>query len=492
MDQRVAEVSAAVESLHVGLAYSLLETLDGPQLHSLRLAVGTATPAAQFIRGILKLYDGDVDAAVQQLNGVLRRKASPSVGPFVADALASVYIMRERYEDVQSLLRCGAFAGERLLAMSVQCMIDARVSSNSEARHTLHTAQRLLHEEEDDIKRARVLARLAYAAYYIEEFDEAFNMAASCVRSAEPLGAQRIAAAALSITYNIHMNVKADITDARYYALRCYEAAKRCSNSSFMYGSLVALYECAVLTGDDAEATRLRSMIKQRELPTQYLEAFALRLSDALAAARQDIANTCTQFDLLRRVSTRSDAEWAMCTALLALASAATGDDDAARSESRRAITKLGRLARHQPGYERRYRRIARVAAAFTCKLIGDYVRAERLEKSAELQSRPELQLLELDDEARKQSSDPALRTMADIFQSAASMRRKSAPPTLLTKAERDVLRLFAEGMSAGDIARETARSVHTIYNHSRSLCSKLGARRSAEAVAKARRSKLI
>jgi DNA-binding NarL/FixJ family response regulator len=85
-----------------------------------------------------------------------------------------------------------------------------------------------------------------------------------------------------------------------------------------------------------------------------------------------------------------------------------------------------------------------------------------------------------------------ALRGIGRVFAATFALRHDLEPPAGLTNAELEVLRLLGRGWTAGRIARETARSVNTVYNHTRSILSKLEASRAAEAVAIARERGLL
>jgi DNA-binding CsgD family transcriptional regulator len=80
----------------------------------------------------------------------------------------------------------------------------------------------------------------------------------------------------------------------------------------------------------------------------------------------------------------------------------------------------------------------------------------------------------------------------ARLFAGAFAARRAAEPPVQLTPAELEVLRLLAEGYGAQRIARDSGRSINTVYNHTRSILEKFDARRTAEAVAIARRNGML
>ncbi|MBI5087748.1 MAG: response regulator transcription factor [Actinobacteria bacterium] len=64
--------------------------------------------------------------------------------------------------------------------------------------------------------------------------------------------------------------------------------------------------------------------------------------------------------------------------------------------------------------------------------------------------------------------------------------------PTRLTKREREILFLVAEGLSNKAIAGRLVRSVHTVRTHAQTILAKLGADSKLEAIAIAKRRKLL
>ncbi|HEX3549031.1 MAG TPA: LuxR C-terminal-related transcriptional regulator, partial [Candidatus Elarobacter sp.] len=136
-----------------------------------------------------------------------------------------------------------------------------------------------------------------------------------------------------------------------------------------------------------------------------------------------------------------------------------------------------------EPAYEQRLRRLARATASLTCELLGDHVRAARIIAAREAAADGTIRIL-----VRGGGEiAPGLLGMHGIYERARAARAANEPPAELTVSELEVLDLLARGWSAGRIAQETGRSVNTVYNHTRSILSKLEAERAAEAVAIAR-----
>jgi DNA-binding NarL/FixJ family response regulator len=68
----------------------------------------------------------------------------------------------------------------------------------------------------------------------------------------------------------------------------------------------------------------------------------------------------------------------------------------------------------------------------------------------------------------------------------------RAKSPAALTKREREILHLVAEGMTNQAIAAELVLSVHTVRTHVQTVLTKLGAHSKLEAVAIAKRRRLL
>jgi DNA-binding NarL/FixJ family response regulator len=120
--------------------------------------------------------------------------------------------------------------------------------------------------------------------------------------------------------------------------------------------------------------------------------------------------------------------------------------------------------------------------------MLGDEVRARRILDAHESRAGEGEELLPALVRAdNTDAADHRVRGVAAVLRHAWHERRRGDVPADLTDAEMSVLTLLGQGWSAGRIAAETGRSVNTIYNHTRSILSKLDASRAAEAVARAR-----
>src|SRR6202163_58015 len=330
---------------YTGFCFSL-EVMMTPMLDAYHLAaVGTrddlrravarfATGSAEraLLEAVVAQYDGDVDGAVRALRRQLRGLRGADFGA-VADTLAPILVMRHDVDSVVSLADAIAAAGWTASAQAFRALAAADAGDRAAARTYAASAELAPAEESDDVIRLRVLQRLARTAYYLDEHERAIDLALASAQLCSAMGAWRAAAAGYSIAYSIHHDVTGDAEEADRYA---------------------------------------------RLLPQQYTERFALALSHALVRGFSDLTAMRTLLQVSRETPGRSCGEWALCTALIAVAEAAAADGDEARRSLRAAIARLGRARASDPAYERRYRRLARAAVAVACVLLGDDVRAAR------------------------------------------------------------------------------------------------------------------
>lgn len=472
-------------------AYHLAAVATRDELRQVIAGSVPRSPKAALLQAVVAQYDGDVDGAIRLLRRELRT-CNHAERPMIADTLAPILVMRHENDAVSSLADVLEAAGWNASAHAFRALAAADVGQRAEARRHAAAAETALADERDDVLRCRVLQRLARTAYYVDEHERAVDFALASAKLSSNLGAWTVAASSYSIAYSVQLNV-GDAEEADRYARLCHAAASKTQNESFIHPALVAEYELAVQFDDTARAEALERTIRERLLPQQYTERFPLVLSFAIARGTSDAVAMRTLLQVLRETPRRSRGEWALCTALIAVADAAQAQDDAARAGIRAAIAHLGRAAASDPAYERNYRRLARASVAVACILLGDDVRATRTVSVRECRDGAGEDRLPALVRMRTLHCAPRpLRGIARVFGNAVEVRRGFDPPAGLTKAEFEVLRLLERGWSAGRIATETRRSVNTVYNHTRMILSKLEAARASEAVAIARERGLL
>jgi DNA-binding CsgD family transcriptional regulator len=473
-------------------AYHLAAVGTRDDLRRAARSCENGSPQRALFEAVIAQYDGDVDGAVRTLRRQVRSLAGAEFAA-TADTLAPILVMRHETEAVAALARAMAGAGWHASAHAFRALAAADTGDRAAARKHASAAELALTDERDDVVRFRVLQRLARTAYYLDEHERAIDLALASAKQCAAMGAWRAAAAGYSIAYSIHHDVTGDAEEADRYARLWHDAASRTQDDSFVHAALAAEYELAVQFADTTRIAALERVIRARLLPQQYNERYPLALSHALVRGASDVVAMRTLLQVTRDIPGRSRGEWALCTALIAVAEAACAESDDARSSLRAAIARLGRASASDPAYERRYRRLARAAVAVACILLGDDVRAARTVAARESRDgEGEDRLPALMRSGELDGAPLALRGIARVFATAFALRRGLEPPAGLTNAEVEVLRLLGRGWTAGKIANETHRSVNTVYNHTRSILGKLEASRAAEAVAIARERGLL
>ena len=471
-------------------AFNLAAVASRTELtNALRDAVPRSTAHA-ILDAVCQQYSGDVEGSIRTLRHALK-KADTADRCAVADILAPILVMRDRAEErpeFDRLIDVLAEGGWAASAHSFRAMLAAQRADRGEAQQHHDAAWTTLSERTSEIERFRVLQRLARVSFLLHDYERALDLAASSAALCRGVGAWRAAGGSYSIMYTVHHSVTGDVLEADHCVRLWTEAARKSEDASFERAALVGEFEIAVQLGDEERALALDRTIKSRLLPEQYFEQFAYAYSSALLRGRGDLAGMRSILQILREVPTRTRGEWSLCTALIALAEAAEGDDVSARISFRSANTRLGRLHANDPAHERRYRRLARAVLCSVGVMLGDDVRARRILEAQESRAGEGEELLAALTRAdNADAADRRVRGMAHVLREAWRVRRRATVPADLTNAEMAVLTLLGEGWSAGRIAAETGRSVNTVYNHTRAILSKFDASRAAEAVARAR-----
>lgn len=436
----------------------------------------------QFLDGVSAVLDGDVDGAVRLLRQVVKRGPA-EVAAAAADFLGPMFAMRHALDEVVCVAGVLDAGGWHASASVFRAIAAADSGDREAARRHCDAAERALLSDVDPVVEVRVLQRLARTAYFLGDHTRALNLAVRNARLAEKLGLWNAAGASYSVAFNVYHDVLEDFTEADRYVRLFRTMAEKTDDASRLQPALVAEFTVAVQIGDVERIPKLERQLRSMGLPEQYEENYPLTLAHAMVLGATDLAAMSTVLAVLRDTGGRSRAQSALCGALIALAQAARRDDDAARAEIRAAISRLGRFSVSEPAYEQRLRRLTRATVAVACDLLGDHVRAARTLGALEVAANRGI--CELAHGAA--DVETGLRGMRRVYQNARALRASSEPPAELTGSELEVLNLLGRGWSAGRIARETGRSVNTVYNHTRSILGKLEAARAPEAVAIAR-----
>jgi DNA-binding CsgD family transcriptional regulator len=448
---------------------------------------GGSERASSLLKAALAHHVGDVGAATRPLWRLVETGSGPDRAA-AAEILAAICVMRHDNAALFALADILRDADCIASAHAFRALASADSGSRDAARRQWHFARAALATERDEGRRMRVMQRLAWAAFLLDEHEEALNLAATSAALSVACGAWTSAAAAYSLAYLIHYSVTADCAELDRYVQLLAHAALQSGDESMIDIARVAQYDLAVQRADEPSIERYERLLKSKTVPEPDAQRFTFTLASAIVRGAERLREMRLLLEAARDMSQRSRGEWALCTALIAVAQAADGDDESAQRNVAQALSRLGRALAREPAYEQHYRRFARVSIAVARILLGDDALALRTLSVHESRCGQGEQFLpglmqagKLDDAA------PMCRGFARVFATASAQRARGTLPAELTRAEYEVLRLLSSGWTAVKIARETHRSVNTIYNHTRAMLQKLDVSRASEAVAVAR-----
>jgi DNA-binding CsgD family transcriptional regulator len=460
---------------------------------SLRQAGPPAAAGRMMLEGIIARFDGDVQRGL----ALLRRAhaaAAPEDRVYVAECLASLYVMRHEYDPLEALLD-GTGGWERIpgVRQAFESILAVGRHDAAAAADRRTAAKAELERCGDQAIRSRVLQRLAYSAYMASEVAEATDLALAAARASDACGDYGAVAAAYSIAYNVQYAVAGDLGRARDMSLRVAEAARRAGDESLEIGAVIALYEMAADASDETALAEHQREIRRRSLPEQYRDRFNLALADLLPYGWSANFTALRDCAVALAGAARGRGERTLAAGIRALAEAALEDDDAARKYSRQSLGQTAhRSGEILPPYEWRYLRIGRILAAAACILVGDTVRGRRALSGRAVEPYAEGEGFVAVIDGRPWEAAPLRARGYARLVAAVRDAVRTRETTPLTAAEIEVLRALAEGKSAAAIATETGRSVHTVRAHTRAIIAKLGSKGKVAAIAAARKAGLI
>jgi len=469
-------------------AYEDALTLSRPRLRD-RVDERDSPVVRHMLEAGIAQLSGDPDKATSLLRAALS-SAQGAERSHVADLLAPIYFMQGRTAELEALLNQYAVGDDEVSRL----LLAMRAVALAEAGHS-EEAQRICNgidprDMSTPLAEARLAQRFALVAFHNRNFEAAIALAERSAAIFGELHAHRLRATSFSILYLIAHSATRHAGDALNWARRMTECAILADDRSFETVGLVAQYEIAAETYDRETRDRLAAQLRTNAYPPQYRERFAARIADFLPLAwDNDFTAFANGITALRDGLAASQATKALCHALLALAAVYAGDDASARERSRLAIDCANlKAAARIPVYELRYCQLAHALAAAACLLIGDTVRGQRIAASRSLESDEDMQaIVAVVESQRCEDAAPRVRGYARVVAAVAERRAlRTACP--LTESELEILRQIAAGYSAGQIAAQSMRSVHTVRNHTRAIIAKFQVSGRLAAVAHARR----
>ncbi|BDE07325.1 hypothetical protein WPS_26010 [Vulcanimicrobium alpinum] len=440
------------------------------------------------LRGMRASISGDVAGGIALLRRAVAHAADPE-RQYLIDMLVPLLISTADLDGADEALRATNDAVACLIpaALALRAVVAAQRGRDEQSRAL---AKRAVGDEralEMPIVAARILQRVALAALYRQEFEEAQERALAAARAYETIGAHRNAAVAYSVLYVIAHDWTCDPEITRLYAERMTISSERAGDVSMQNNGLVAQFGIAAEAGDDERLASIRARLLANPMSEQFGERFACVLAESLMhgwAGRFDVAEaTIAAF---AAADGRSLPEISLCESLLALFDAARWDVVAAR---RRAHLVLSRTAHHadpEPLYDAHSRRIARIIAASVCILVGESARGVRA-LTKRFDPDGAFAVLATQHHLDERAVPPIMRGYARLINVVRDAAVRNAPKLGLTRAEMDVLRALPDGATLEQIAAEFGKSRKTIARQVGAIYDKLEVSNRAQAVQRAR-----
>ncbi len=480
------------ETVHAFSAADAFELCALAPYETVRAAAAGVDPtgvAGLLLAATLRQCEGDVARAEAALERALARAPVGERG-YVLELLVPLLISRELFDAAGAALGTVP-AGDDPSLLALWAVLEARHQLGAASPERVREVRERLAERDDELVRLRVHQRLALAAYYRGDAGSALEDVAEGLRLARRLDAHRFAALLHSVAYATHCCYTGDADAAWRHATLLAGEAERGGDASVRAVAQVALYELAAERGDERTMTAIHAQAGARPLPEQYRERFAGGIADALRLGWSGEFAACRNVLVVLKDTRRTEGERTLCRALLALVSAALGDDDAVRRFARQAVSSSARPQKRLVGHELRYRRLARALAAVASELIGDVLRGRRAAQARFLRAEPDIASL-VDAGPAWTSAPTSVRGYARLV--ALVRERYALRPTAgpLTGTELAVLKLVDLGRNAPQIATLLDRSPHTVRTHLRNASSKLGAHGRLDALSRARRLGLL
>jgi DNA-binding CsgD family transcriptional regulator len=445
-------------------------------------------PFAIALRAMKSILGGDVPAGVALLRRAIEHSDSVA-RQYLIDMLVPQLVSAMDIPGAEEAIEiAGEPAGELApLFLASRAVIAARSGRDVESRRLGNDAAALARAGDNPLMTARVLQRCSSAAFYREDYAESSERSLEAARAFERLDSHRSAATSYSILFVLASEWSGDPDIARVWAERITMSGVLANDRSLQTYGLVAQFGIAAESGDSRRLGSIRARLLAGRIHEQYAERFSLSYSEALLTAWGGAFGSARATILgLLEGDRRSLPEVAFCEALLALFSAAEGDVESARELAHRALGKTVHQEPHEPLFDTRRRRVARVLAASACIIIGEASRGRRaLSRNFDPDGffgRADF-TVGLDEDL----APSMMRGYVRLLNVVAATVARTRPQIHLTPAEAAVLRALPEGKTLKDIAAELHKSHKTIERQVGSIYGKLDVSNRAQAIQKAR-----
>jgi DNA-binding CsgD family transcriptional regulator len=445
-------------------------------------------PFAIALRAMQSISGGDVPSGVALLRRAIEH-SDPIARQYFIDVLVPYLISVIDIAGAEDALdSAGEVVPELVPAfLAFRAVIAARAGRDKQSRDLGAEATRLGRVGDNLMIGARVLNRCSLAAFYREDYAEATERALEAARSYERLDSPRNAATVYSVLYVLAHEWAGDPDVARIWAERLTISGALANDLSLQNYGLIAQLDIAAESGDTRRLISVRTRLLANQLHEQYVERFTFVLAESLFSAWSgSFGRARVGIEGLADSNRGSMSESAVCEAMLALFAAAEWDIVSARRHAHRALGQTVHHEAHEPLFDTRRRRIARVLAACACTIIGEGTRGRRaLSRTFD----PDGYFANGDligglDEAK---ASPLMRGYARLINVVAVAAAKNRPQLGLTQTEAQLLRALPDGKTIKAIASEFHKSPKTIERQVGSIYEKLHVSNRAQAIQRAR-----
>jgi ATP/maltotriose-dependent transcriptional regulator MalT len=471
-------------------------------------------PTVVTLRGLLQSAQGSPLRA----EATLRRAVSLAVDRPAVEATARLKLAAlvlnhgGRIDDIAApMIESSVFSdGIRAEVLSLLAAVEAHSGRPERAVEKLDEAILVLERTAFDSSRARTLQRLGVAAMYLGQYGRAKDYLAQASELALEIENYSVASRAFSALSNLVCHEYDDVMAQLWFAERAADAASKSHDALELQTSLVQVAAAEMRRGNAEESAGFEELVgalrsdPQRSALTSTFKALRLAWDGEFAEAHRMLAPcwggltyyfdrvlvggqyavflaldgrrgtsieaVSNVLDILDTVEVRGLFRIRCVTLGLLFCSIAESLNDRATYASR--IARRIFIKRSDP--------VTGLAGRIAREFVNRGPSA--LDYEALLSSAGHLPAFGYADVSR---------VLEAILQELAS-RRGNENDTLLTAAEVNVLQLLGEGFSTKDIAEQSGRSVNTVRAHLANAINKLQCHGRAQAVATARRRRLI
>lgn len=471
------EVAARSDAAEVEAALSRFPAADRLQ-----------SPLALALRATRSVLDGDVPGGT----ALLRRAvgdADDVIRPFLIDLLVPLLVSAGDFDGAEELLDECINVAPTLEAsfLSARAVLSASRGNDNQSRHEAEMALGLGRALDNETLRARVLQRIALAAFYRADWYEAQDRAIEAARAQERIGSYRQAAHAYTILYAIAHGALGDPDLARFYAEKLATSGRLAKDASMQNLGIVAQMAVAAESGDQRRLASMRARLLANQMNSQYRERFAYVLSDILSnawAGRLGAAQALTS--AVMGSSALSPGERATCEAFMALFAVASWNLDEARKFARSAVHHTAERAGPEALYELQQRRAARILAVSAMLLMGEPSRAHKALTRA---FDPDGVFARIITERgiQEEAAPILMRGYARLVNAVYAASNSSKPQHELTQAEMAILRALPQGATLDALAESLRKSPQTLKKQLTSIYRKLEVSNRVQAIERGR-----